>query len=132
MSQDPTQRPYVQQAIQTQILYDLAGMMEELLERVKRIENIIPEGGMEEFLLDAPSSGIVYDNVASYGFPWRGFTLVNVGDVDIYLGVNRKQTTSVPIHPGDVWSIDFGVRVIRFIVLRGSGGTGKVRVIARW
>lgn len=128
---DVTQRPYVQQAIQTQILYDIASMIEDLLERVGKLERMIPEGCIEEYEWEAPLSGKIYDS-PTYGFPWRGLTLVNVGDVDIYLGVNRKQTSNIPIHPGDIWTVDLGVRAIRMIVLRGEGGTGTARIIARW
>jgi len=130
---DLTNRPYVQQAIQTQILYDLASMVEELLDLTRKQ---IPIGEVMSFKITVGDKDEILDEVPTYSFPWMGFTIVNDGPSPVYFSINRRgvQSTamSTPIEPGDQLDIDLGARVIRMLSLRcPPNGTATVRIYAK-
>ena len=130
---DLTERPYVQQAIQTQILYDLASMMEELL-RLTKLQ--IPIGEVLSFKLEVGDKDVILENVAHYSFPWMGFTLINDGPSPVYFVINQRGVPSTslrcPIEAGDQIDVDLGARVINILSLRcNPGQSTTVRIYAK-
>jgi hypothetical protein len=94
------ERPYALQVIQTQILYDIAGMLEEALGRLQRpkgyvhpIAIMVTEATYLDFVIGMPHS------------PLFSITLYNDGPDEVYPSVNAHQR-NVPLKPGESLHID--------------------------
>jgi hypothetical protein len=94
------ERPYALQVVQTQILYDIAGMLEEALGRLQRpkgyihpITVTVTEATYLDFVLGMPHS------------PLFSITLYNDGPDEVYPSVNSHQR-NVPLKPGESLNID--------------------------
>jgi len=112
------ERPYVLEVMQSQMLYDIAGMLEEAVERLANIEA----------LLERPK-GFVYpikqtvDKITILDFVkhWPntllfGITLFNDGPDEIYVGVNEHQTMT-PLNTGEDLRIEYTSPRIRRLYL---------------
>jgi|YelNatPaOPRAMG01_1025707.scaffolds.fasta_scaffold31800_4 hypothetical protein len=93
-------RPYALQVVQTQILYDIAWMLEEVLGRLQRpkgyihpIAVTVTEATYLDFVIGMPHS------------PLFSITIYNDGPDDVYPSVNIHQK-NVPLKLGESLQID--------------------------
>lgn len=118
-------RPYVIQILQTQLLYDIAGMIDELK---TRFEETLPEGFVMNYELT-----VVDEHTIKAHKPFFSFTLVNDGPDPVYYFVNRRLPAQVetPVNPGEHSVVDFRRGVIWKIILYcPPGDTASVRIKA--
>ena len=113
------ERPYALAAMQTQILYDLASMLETLLDRVDELgKTIVPSG--EILPLEIP----VYRDVREIrpGGAWRGVSVYNRGPSTCHVQLSRKMLGYKPVkvEPGASKSWMFPAPVIRALYARSD------------
>jgi len=113
------ERPYALMAMQTQILYDLASMLETLLDRVDELRRtIVPSG--EVLPLEIP----VYRDVREIrpGGEWRGVSVYNRGPSTCYIQLSRKMLGYKPVRvePGASKTWMFPAPVIRALYARSE------------
>lgn len=117
------ERPYALQVVQTQILYDVAGMLEEAVERLARMEELLarPKGYVYPIRLTVERLTVV-DFIEAYPHT-RMFsvTLYNDGPDEVYPSVNVHQK-SVSLKPGESLTIDCRSPVIERLYLDVEGG----------
>lgn len=118
-------RPYVIQILQTQLLYDIAGMIDELK---TEFEATVPEGFVMNYELT-----VVNEYTIEARKPFFSFTLVNDGPDPVYYFVNKRLPAQVetPVNPGEHSDVDFRRGVVWKIILYcRPGETASVRVKA--
>jgi len=112
------ERPYVLFVMQTQMLYDIASMMEETIERLINIERLLakPRGYIY-------SINRVVDHLTIIDFtkeyprsPLFAITLFNDGPNDVYVSINEYQKVTL-LKPGDSISVDMRYPVIEVLYL---------------
>lgn len=123
------ERPYALFVVQAQMLYDVAGMLEEAVERLASIESLLarPKGLVHP--IDVVVEGdVVLDFLrARPGSPLFSLSIFNDGPDEVYPSVNEPQLSS-PLMPGESISFDFGSpRVERLYLIAGPGKRAKVR-----
>jgi len=112
------ERPYALLALQTQILYDIASMMDDAIERLKRIEGLLakPKGYIYHIKVVVDKL-IVLDFLKGHPrTPLFAVTLYNDGPDEVYPSVNEHQKTT-PLKPGETLTIDFHVPRIERLYL---------------
>lgn len=105
------ERPYALQVIQMQILYDMADLLEELVERNTRFqtswEETIPKGELEPLtfaITDMPTE-LSPRTVGS--MPWMRFTLHNDGPNPVFIMVNEEYIQNrTPLNIGEHITVD--------------------------
>jgi len=132
------ERPYVQHALQTQILYDIASILEdmafELTSFYQEWKMTIPEGRLIQLTVNvtdepkelSPEEGVSY-------MPWISFDLYNDGPDPVYVMVNEEYLRyRAPIASGENLKVDMKKPLIRKIWLYcASGQTASVRMYAK-
>jgi hypothetical protein len=105
------ERPYALQVVQMQILYDIAGMLEEIMGYIQRpkgyvypIKITVTEATYIDFINEMPHT------------PLFAITLYNDGPDDVYPSVNIHQK-NVPLKPGETFSVDFRSPIIERLYL---------------
>lgn len=130
------ERPYVLQQIQMQILYDMAGLLEELVERNTRFqsswEETIPVGKFKPLTIPVTDSITELSPLNISTMPWMAFTLYNDGPSPVFMMVNEEFIQDVtPLNSGENLTVDMKKRQIEKIFLHcASGLTTSVRVFA--
>ena len=116
------ERPYSLMVIQTQILYDLASMMENLLELSKK-----PEGRLCPINLTVTEPTYI-DFVRDYpGRPLFSISIFNDGPGSVYPGVNEVQD-STPLKSGESVRFEYTSPKIRALHLYiNEGETAVIR-----
>jgi hypothetical protein len=102
------ERPYALLALQTQILYDIASMIDDAIERLKRIEELAakPKGYIYH-IKAAVDRLIVLDFLKGRPHtPLFAVTLYNDGPDEVYPSVNEHQKIA-PLKPGETLTIDY-------------------------
>jgi hypothetical protein len=114
-------RPYAQQAIQTAILTDMAGFMEDVMMTLKEQ---IPEGAYTPFTFTVSGTTpldlnpLVAVQGRYLGLPWMAFDIFNDGPSQVYMTVNRKYTDSqTPLYPREHIRIEMKTRQIGEVML---------------
>ena len=122
-------RPYALSVLQTQILYDMAGMIESLLEKIGRIESLIvkPEGKI--YTVDIEVDKLTVINFAE-DYPRTmlySITLFNDGPDDVSVSVNSYENRLI-LKAGESVDLNFGSPVIKTLLLDVElGRKAKVR-----
>jgi hypothetical protein len=110
------ERPYALLVIQTQILYDLAGMIEDAVERLARIESARPKGYVHQIKVVVDKL-IVLDFLKERPYtPLFAITLYNDGPDDVYLSVNDYQKIT-PLKSGETLTVDYHAPLIERLYL---------------
>lgn len=118
-------RPYVIQILQTQLLYDIAGMIDELKTEFKAT---VPEGFVMNYELT-----VVNEYTIEARKPFFSFTLINDGPDPVYYFVNKRLPAQVetPVLMGEHSDVDFRKGVVWKIILYcPPGDTASVRIKA--
>jgi hypothetical protein len=111
-------RPYALSVLQTQILYDMAGMIENLLEKISKIESLItkPEGKIY-------TVNVVVDKLTVINFVedspramLYSITLFNDGPDDVSVSVNSYENRLL-LKAGESVDLNFSSPVIRTLLL---------------
>jgi hypothetical protein len=122
-------RPYALSVLQTQILYDMAGMIESLLEKVSKIESLIvkPEGKI--YTVDVTVDRLTVINFVE-DYPRTmlySITLFNDGPDDVNVSVNSYENRLL-LKAGESVDLNFSSPVIRTLLLEVEiGRKAKVR-----
>jgi hypothetical protein len=110
------ERPYALLVIQTQLLYDLAGMVDDLVERLARIESARPKGYVYHITVVVDKL-VVLDFVKGHPYaPLIAVTLYNDGPDEVYPSVNGHQKVA-PLKPGETLTIDYHAPLIERLYL---------------
>jgi hypothetical protein len=110
------ERPYALLVMQTQILYDLAGMVEGLVERLARIESAKPRGYVHHINV-AVDKLVVLDFLKGHPYaPLLAVTLYNDGPDEVYPSVNEHKKIT-PLKPGETLTIDYRAPMIERLYL---------------
>jgi hypothetical protein len=111
------ERPYALLVIQTQILYDLAGMIENAIERLARIESASKPKGYVHHITVVVNKLVVLDFVKGHPYaPLIAVTLYNDGPDEVYPSVNGHQKVA-PLKPGETLTIDYRAPMIERLYL---------------
>ncbi len=106
------ERPYALLVIQTQILYDVADM----IERLARAETAKPKGYVHHIKVSVDKL-VVLDFLVGHPYaPLVAVTLYNDGPDEVYPSVNMHQKTA-PLKPGETLTIDYHVPMIERLFL---------------
>jgi len=98
------ERPYALLILQTQILYDVAGMIEEALERLEK--GLAKPRGLIFPLNVLVDKMVVIDFVKGLPYtPLFSITIFNDGPDEVYPSVNELQKQT-PLKPGEQLNID--------------------------
>lgn len=132
------ERPYVLQVIQTQILYDIAGMLDELSEQFINLrqdfEATIPKGVFEPLTVPVTDSKTILEPPPKgriETMPWISSVICNDGPDDVYMIVNKGEIPKPPIPPGEQIEVDMKkpqLKKLTFFCL--SGENASVRIYA--
>jgi hypothetical protein len=111
------ERPYALLVIQTQILYDLAGMIEDAVERLARIESATKPKGYVYHIKLVVDKLVVLDFLKGYPYaPLFVITLYNDGPDEVYPSVNGHQKIA-QLKPGETLTIDYHAPMIERLYL---------------
>jgi hypothetical protein len=112
------ERPYVLQVLQTQILYDIAGMLDEAVERILNVERLLakPKGYIHPIKVAVDKITLI-DFVRGEPYtPLFSISLFNDGPDEVYPSINAYQKgTSLKV--GESLSIDMHSPVIEKLYL---------------
>jgi len=130
-------RPYALQLLQTQILYDVASMLDNLTEETVNFHQswlkTIPKGKFEPLTLAITSSVTKLDSSIIETMPWMKFTIFNDGDDAVYLMVNEEFIQSrTPLNSDESLTVDMitpQIEKVQLICLQGE--SCSVRIFAR-
>lgn len=130
-------RPYVLQVMQTQILFDIAGLMEELVEGQNQLRSDFKsfletelweryQYAISDVMLELYSPNVIT-------MPWTKFTLFNDGPDDLYMAVNSElKNLKAPIRAGESLPVDKKKAQIRMVRLQCiPGETTSIRIFAQ-
>ena len=137
------ERPYAVQMIQTQILYDMAAMLEDLTETLANFyseyKSTIPQGYLKEIRLTIihEITSLTPILTPEYKLPWISFDLFNDGPNPVFIFVNEKilsVTTEVPsLGAGESLQVNMKKPLIkRIYLLCASGHQANVRIFAKY
>jgi hypothetical protein len=111
-------RPYALSVLQTQILYDMAGMIENLLEKISKIESrmVKPEGKIYTVSVTVDRLTVInfvedYPRTMLYSI-----TLFNDGPDDVSVSVNSYENRLL-LKAGESVDLNFGSPVIETLLL---------------
>lgn len=121
------QRPYAQQAIQSQVMMDMAGFLESLLEvQLAGIPEVVRQ--YEQSVTDAVTQ---LDATSISTMPWITFTLYNDGPDPVYVQVNEQRALKAPLRANEQIKYNMKHSAIRRVYLQCvTGGTADVRIFA--
>lgn len=131
------ERGYVQQAIQTQILYDMASLLEDmgktLVDFHQDWKETIPKAKLRPLELTITQNITRLDPTNTYDMPWMTFDLSNDGPDPVYVTINEEELIEkAPLNSGDSLTVDMKKRNIRKLYLFcGQGNTAQVRIYAK-
>jgi hypothetical protein len=125
-------RPYVAQILQLTMLYDIAGLLDESVERLLRIENAItaehPKGllGHKELIIT---------KLTEWEPPktWFSGSLHNYGPNTVYVQTNDKSLEFVPVKVDEDLEFDFKTAKIQRVYFKcASGETANIKMIGKY
>lgn len=126
------ERPYVLEALQTQILYDIAGMIEESLERLMNLERLLtkPKGYVYAVNITVDKMTVVdFLRNEPYNLLYS-MTIYNDGPDNVYPSINIYQRIT-PLKPGETLHVDYQSPKIEKLYLDvDAGKRASVRVFA--
>ena len=131
------QRPYVQEAIQTQILYDIAGMLEDqgktLIDFFNDWKETIPRGRIRPLDLTVTATITELNPTNAPDMPWMTIDLFNDGPNPVYVTINEEFTRrKAPLTIGETLTVDMKKRNINKIFLFcDAGNTANIRIYAK-
>jgi len=115
------ERPYVANLIQFQLLYDMASILEDLLDLTK---STIPEGKTIPREYTVTNKPTEIDRKMESSLPWRSMDLVNYGPNKLYVTINESRVVEkAPLAMGESMRIDFRAPKIERIVLLSTGSS---------
>lgn len=130
------ERPYALMAIQTQILYDIASMLEDqgktLIDFFQTYRQTIPEGMFKPITVPVTGTPTVLDPKNMPTMPWISFTVFNDGPNGVYVRINEDLIqTHTPLNPGENITIGFGQpKINKITLLCAPGLLSSVRILA--
>lgn len=131
------ERPYALMAIQTQILYDIASLLEDTGKTLhdfyddwKRTQS---KGQFEPMTVAVTERVTVLDKSNTPTLPWISFVIFNDGPDPVYIKINEKETqTHTPLNVGDQLTVTMGKDNIEIITLTcAASNNASVRIFAR-
>jgi hypothetical protein len=102
------ERPYVLQVLQTQILYDIAGMIDETVERILNVEKLLvkPKGYIHPIKITVDKITLI-DFITKIPYtPLFSITIFNDGPDEVYPSVNTYQKLT-SLKYGESLTIEF-------------------------
>jgi len=114
------ERPYALMVLQSQILYDLASMLETLLNKIEEMRrNVVPSGEVMPFEVSVNRDE---REIRPGGF-WRGISVYNRGPSACYVQLSRKMLGYKPVklNPGASKTWIFIAPVIEAIYAKSEG-----------
>lgn len=126
-------RPYVAQILQLTMLYDIAGLLDEAVERLLRIENAItaehPKGLLGHKKLTVTDLGVEWEPPAM----WFSGSLHNYGPNTVYVQTNDKSLEFVPVETDEEVDFDFKTAKIEKIYFKcARGETANIKIIGKY
>lgn len=112
------ERPYAIFVMQTQLLYDIADMLDKLSEDLSRLH---PRGLIHHYSLKVGRDLVVVkveEDIKCMAF---SLNLHNDGPDDLYVTVNGYLLPETPIKPNESFAVDFHEGKIAFVVLKSDG-----------
>jgi len=131
------ERPYAAQMIQLQILYDMAGMLEDIAESIAQLRSefrsTIPRGKIIPIELSLTDSITTLTREQYDTMPWMSFDLYNDGPDPVHVVVNEDFITEkAPLGSGESLKVDMKAPIIEKVMLYcGVGNTASVRIYAK-
>lgn len=131
------ERPYALELLQTQILYDIAGMLEqqgeELINFHQHWQKTIPKGVFEPLTLTITQLPTTLDPKIVESMPWMKFTIYNDGDDAVYIMINEEFIQDrTPLNSGENLTVDMITpQIEKILLLCLPGETCSVRIFAR-
>jgi len=130
------ERPYAQDALQTQLLYDIASMLEDQRETLMSFyqdwKQTVPKGVYRPLTVDVSDVITTLDPKNVPSMPWITFTIFNDGPSPVYMMVNEEfvqERTSLNL--GENVTINMKKDQIQKVTLHcASGLTSRVRIFA--
>jgi len=122
-------RPYALEVMQTQLLYDVASMMEEAVDRLTRIEELLvkPKGYIcpIKLTIDRPT---IIDFSKEYPYtPLFSLSLFNDGPDEVYVGINIEQKVT-PLKAGESFEAElYAPNIKRLYLYVEAGKTANIR-----
>jgi len=133
------ERPYVVQMIQTQILYDIAGMLEDLgktlIDFHQDYQQTIPKGMLLPIELTITDKLTVIDrNTPRMNIPWMTFDIFNDGPDPVYIAVNKNYIEWIaPISIDESLTVNMRKTQVEKVLLQcKKGKKANVRIYALW
>ena len=129
------ERPYVAQLVQLQIMYDMAGMFEDMLDRMtdleKKFSKTLPRGDLvlREYSVESitPTKIVVKEEST---MPWISFEIVNEGPGRLYVSLDEEKfVPRCALEVGESKTIDMKTPIIKEVLLYSSG-VSTVRIYA--
>jgi hypothetical protein len=123
------ERPYVLFMLQTQMLYDIAGMMEEAAERLASIEALLAKPRGYAHPINVTVEGpIVLDFIRGPPYtPLFAVTIFNDGPDEVYPSVNEHQRKT-PLMPRENVRFEYtSARIERIYLDVDSGKRASIR-----
>lgn len=132
-------RPYVAQLIQTQILYDIAGMMEDLVESVAQLQsefrNSRPVGMVSYIPFAVTDAETILKPKNQPTMPWRSMKIINDGEDSVYVYTSPRREgqftlEKTPVPPGEDYVVDMRFPIIDEVVfICDKGNSTNIRII---
>jgi len=130
------ERPYALQAIQMEILYDMAGLLEELVERQNSFqsswEETVPRGDFKTLTVPVTDQITQLKPENSPTMPWLSATMYNDGPGSVYVTINEEYSQNkTPLRSGEHLNIGLIKRKICNVYLTCvPGQTASLRIFA--
>ena len=131
------ERPYVAQAIQTQILNDIAGILYKQLTLTEdSVADIV-----RKYTFNITNSILELNSDKLPSLPWISMTVYNDGISPVHVYINEFGVESVvsdipnptdpPMNPGESFQIDFrGSNINKVFFQCDPGNTATIRIVA--
>lgn len=130
------ERPYALQVIQTQIMYDVAGLLEELVERQNSFqsswEETVPRGDFKPLTVPVTDQITQLKPENTPTMPWLSATMYNDGPGSVYMTINEEYAQEkTPLRSGEHLNIGLIKRKICNVYLTcAPGQTASLRIFA--
>ena len=142
-------RPYAQQVIQMEILYDMASMLskmvpslnrmaeslDEAAERLVRIQNAL-EAEHPKGFLDGPTNHLqITDAIHEYVTPhvWLSLYAYNYGPNTVFIQTNDRSLQFYEVQKNEDMNADFKTPTITRVFLKcAKGETAEVKLLGKW
>jgi len=133
------ERPYAAQLLEIQILYDMAGMLENMAEDMAMLRSEFkdsrPQGHVGYVPVEVTEQETILRPQNQPTMPWRRMTIINDGEDLVWIyttprRVGEFQLEKTPIPPGQDYEVDLRFPLIDEVILKcDSGETATVRII---